>query len=334
MAEDNTLCGLFGAIAPEGTQINLGIIRALTWANRERGTDSCGFFNSTGKMTKRAGDPQKVLLDAKVSKWLKASRDSSWFIAGHTRFATRGKVNRRNSHPFRYGRIIGSHNGMCDAPNKFQVDSEYLFWALNKQRGDYNKALGEIGGYWGLSWFDGEDFYLMSHNGELAVVEVDGVWYYSSSWKHLDACTGGDCHALGEGEVWKFNADGFVGSSADADSGVKPFVSSGSKWGLYNAGRSCGTFYNEGTTGTVGTNRLRIRKSSGRGGAAHKAASKWWEDEQTVEQSEGAASGSTAVRDYDQEWADAWGTYCDAENVGGGAHSMSDEDFQNSEYAG
>lgn len=321
------MCGIFGSIAPKGTKINLGIIRALTWANRERGTDSCGFFNSTGKMTKRAGDPSKVLLDDKVSKWLKDSRDSSWFIAGHTRFATRGKVNRRNSHPFRYGRIIGSHNGMCDAPDKFQVDSEYLFWALNKKRGDYNKALDEIGGYWGLSWFDGEDFYLMSHNGELAVVEVDGVYYYSSSWKHLDACTGGDCHTLAEGEVWKFNADGVVGSSADPKSGVKPFVSTGSKWGYYNStGRSGATnYYNSGTTTT------RNRTSGGRGGAGRKAASKWWEDN---DQTGGAASGSTEVRDYDQEWADAWGTYCDEETAGGGAHTMSDEEFENSSYAG
>ena len=316
------MCGIFGAIAPKGKKINLGIIRALTWANRERGTDSCGFFNSTGKMTKRAGDPSKVLLNGKVSKWLKGSRDDCWFIAGHTRFATRGKVNRRNSHPFRYGRIIGSHNGMCDAPDKFQVDSEYLFWALNKARGDYNKALGDIGGYWGLSWFDGEDFYLMSHNGELAVVEIDGVWYYSSSWKHLDACTGGDCHTLGEGEVWKFNADGLVGSSNVEGSGVKAFVSTGSsKWGYYSShGRSGGTNYNR-----------RNYTSGGRGTAGRKAAGKWWEDDDVTG---GATSGSTTTREYDQEWADAWGTYCSEDGAGGGIHSMSDEEFEDSRYAG
>lgn len=324
MAEDSTICGIFGAIAPAGKQINLGIIRALAWANRERGTDSCGFFNSTGKMTKRAGDPAKVLRDDKVSKWLKGSRDSSWFIAGHTRFATRGKVNRRNSHPFRYGRIIGSHNGMCDAPDKFQVDSEYLFWALNKKRGDYNEALGEIGGYWGLSWFDGEDFYLMSHNGELAVVEVGGVWYYSSSWKHLDACTGGDCHTFGEGEVWKFNANGVVGSSADDKSSVKPFVSTGSKWGYYaSTGRSGGTTY-------YSSNHVRNRASGGRGGAGRKAANQWWGGK---DQTNGTASGLEEIRDYDQEWADAWGTYCDEETAGKGAHALSDDEFENSTYA-
>jgi hypothetical protein len=319
-AEDDPICGIFGAIAPKGKKINLAIIRALTWANRERGTDSCGFFNSTGKMTKRAGDPSKLLLNEKVSKWLKASRDSSWFVAGHTRQATRGAVNRRNSHPFRYGRVIGSHNGMCDAPAKFRVDSEYLFWSLNKKRGDYNKALDQIGGYWGLSWFDGEDFYLMSHHGELAVVEVEGVWYYSSSWKHLDSCTGGDCHTFGEGEVWKFNANGLVGSSNVEGSGVKPFVSSGSKWGYYTTfERSGGASFHTAATSNHRNHTPRLRSA--------KAAGKWWEN---ADQTESATSGSAEVRDYDQEWVDAWGTYCDDES----AHSMSDEEFKNSEYAG
>lgn len=311
VAEEDTLCGIFGAIAPKGTKINLGIIRALTWANRERGTDSVGYFDSSGKMTKRASDPSTALCNSKVQKWLKVSRNRAWFIAGHTRFATRGAVNRRNSHPFRYGRIIGSHNGMCDAPAKFAVDSEYLFYALNKARGDYNKGLGDIGGYWGLSWFDGEDFYLMSHSGEVAVVEIDGVWYYSSSWKHLDACTGGDSHTLGEGEVWKFNENGLVGSSNQADSDVKAFVSTSSgNWGYYSSdGRSGAATYN-------------VKRNY----VGRKAAKNWWENEDVTDRT---TQTNTEVRDYDQEWADAWASYCSE-----GANEMSDEKFESSRFAG
>jgi glucosamine 6-phosphate synthetase-like amidotransferase/phosphosugar isomerase protein len=121
-----TICGIFGAVAQPGKKINLGIVAALAWANRERGTDSLGYFDSSGRMTKRATDPATAMRDEKLQKWLKNSQDSAWFIAGHTRFATRGSVNRRNSHPFRYGRIIGSHNGMVGAPGKFKVDSEFL----------------------------------------------------------------------------------------------------------------------------------------------------------------------------------------------------------------
>ena len=44
------MCGIFGAI---GHHANMGTIRALALANRERGTDSLGFFSSSGKFVKR-----------------------------------------------------------------------------------------------------------------------------------------------------------------------------------------------------------------------------------------------------------------------------------------
>lgn len=332
------MCGIYGAIAPQGQQFNLGLLMALTWANRERGTDSCGFFDSTGKMTKRAGDPADVLRKDNVQKWLKASRDRAWFIAGHTRYATRGKVNRRNSHPFRYGRIVGSHNGMVDAPMKFKVDSEYLFWALNKAHGDYNKGLANISGYWGLSWYDGSDFYLMCHSGALAVVEVDGVWYYSSSWKHLDSCTGGDCHTFGEGEVWKFNANGLVGSSTQQGSDVKAFVSTApDHWSCYGYGRYSRRY--DDASWSTGSRRAsshtRNYSSGGRGGPGKKASQSWWGDQEV--------DAATSVRDYDQEWADAWASYCSDDGDSGdeyaeahrSIHEMSDEQFEEFDrYAG
>ena len=40
------MCGIFGAI---GHNISAGTIRALALVNRERGTDSLGFFSSSGK---------------------------------------------------------------------------------------------------------------------------------------------------------------------------------------------------------------------------------------------------------------------------------------------
>lgn len=315
------MCGVFGSIVVQpGAKINLGIMNALAWANRDRGTDSLGFFDSSGKMTKRAGDPSDVLLNRKVQGWLSNSAKESWFMAGHTRYATRGKVNRRNSHPFRYGRIIGSHNGMVDAPMKFKVDSEFLFWALNKARGDYNKALAEIGGYWGLSWSDGEHFYLMCHNGELAVVEIDGVVYYSSSWKHLDSCTCGDSRTLKDGEVIRFSKDGTVVSSLDGNPEVPAFETKSTyRWGLYN--------YSGRYTGSTSANHVRNYASGGRGNSGRKASSSWVEDQEIADACN--VSGS-AARDYDAEWADAWAAYC--EQDGGSIHSMSDDEFER--YAG
>jgi hypothetical protein len=271
-------------------------------------------------MTKRAGDPGEVLMAEGVQKWLHRSYQESWFIAGHTRFATRGKVNRRNSHPFRYGRIIGSHNGMCDAPLKFNVDSEYLFWALNKHRGDYNKALGDVRGYWGLSWFDGNEFTLTVHNGDLALTEVEGVWYYSSDWKHLESCTGKSSRKLADGEVVKFNDQGLIGSSV-TDPNIPKFESTAFTY------YSTGSYY----TSTGGTTTRRNYKSGGRGGYGKKAAQSWLENEDL------AGAGSDDAKDYDTGWAQAWSEYTDqhtddATSTGvTSIHSMTDEQWSHHE---
>jgi hypothetical protein len=288
------MCGIFGAVAlNSNTKWNQGTVRALAWANRERGTDSLGFFDSSGKMTKAAGDPSDVLHKQRISDWLNKSQADAWFIAGHTRFATRGKVNRRNSHPFRYGRIIGSHNGMCDAPQKFTVDSEYLFSALNKARGDYQTALGEIGGYWGLSWYDGEHFYLMCHNGELAYDVVDGVLYYSSSHSHLDSCTGGNCQTMREGQVIRIGSDGTIDNSLDKDSPIATFVNSGSKASYYGGRYSAYDWDDSAYSSTSYTNRKDWRSQTDVSGHL----------------SDGGTDSENAVKDYDQEWQDAWTEY-------------------------
>lgn len=300
------MCGIFGAVVIEsGKKWNVGIIRALTWANRDRGTDSLGFFDSSGKMTKGAGDPADVLRKARVQKWLQHSQDAAWFVAGHTRFATRGKVNRRNSHPFRYGRIIGSHNGMCDAPKKFKVDSEYLFYALNKARGDYQAGLGDISGYFGLSWYDGEDFYLLCYRGELSYEVIDGVLYYSSSWAHLDSCTGGNGTVLTEGQVLRISPDGTFANSAVESSPLAKFTST--TCSQYGYGKYTG-YYNDAYTvpGRCGSH-CRTFDSAGQSGAGRKESTPW-QSEGGLDDSGNVADSTT--RDYDGEWQDAWADYC------------------------
>jgi hypothetical protein len=334
LAEGIVICGIFGAaVVQAGKKWDIGIIRALSWANRERGTDSLGFFDSTGKMTKGAGDPSSVLCKKRVKTWLHRSQQSCWFVAGHTRFATRGKVNRRNSHPFRYGRIVGSHNGMCEAPAKFQVDSEHLFWALNKERSNYQKALEYISGYWGLSWYDGEHFYLMCYSGELAYDIINGVLYYSSSWSHLDSCTGGDSDVVKDGQVIRISADGTVANSNDVDSPVKAFESKisatphNSRYGIYSGywdGDDEKYVSSSNAASVTRSHHLRNYGTGRRGDTGQKASG----DGQHGHDTDGHLSSDAVVRDYDTEWQSAWAEYCSLS-----AHSMSDEEHEE-QYAG
>jgi hypothetical protein len=178
------MCGLFGAI---GKGINPGTIRALAIANRERGTHGTGFFDSSGKFVKVGKDAMDALSLRDFAAFIKHSK--RWFLAGHTRHRTWGKISNRNAHPFRYGSIIGSHNGMVSAPGRYKVDSEYLIDRLNKTGGDYQSAHAEISGYWALTWFDGDSFYIGAHDNEVYLGRAsDGVWYYSSEKAHLEAC--------------------------------------------------------------------------------------------------------------------------------------------------
>ncbi len=203
------MCGLFGAISPKWDP---SVIRTLAICNRERGTDSLGFFDSTGRMIKGASDPMQVLGQENITRWLEGSKegtdknDPSWFIAGHTRLGTRGAANRKNAHPFRYGNIIGSHNGMVTASMDYAVDSMILFDELNQAGGDYQLGLEGIAGYWGLSWYDGTSFYLQVNNADLHITKINDAWYYSSDDEHLIASLGYDIdtYKLKDGETYQF----------------------------------------------------------------------------------------------------------------------------------
>ncbi len=299
------MCGLFGAVAPKW---NPNVVRTLAIANRERGTDALGFFDSTGRMVKGASDPMKVVAQENVSTWLENSvsgtekTDATWFVAGHTRLGTRGSNCRKNAHPFRYGKIIGSHNGMVDAPQDYKVDSMYLIDSLNEADGDYNKAWGEISGYWGMTWFDGEAFYIQTHNNTISMAEVDGVWYYSSDDEHLKAAIGHheEIYSLATGETWKFT---FVDGEIVCEQ-IDNFVSTGAKyvkkgWNSSTYRNYSGNNYGSYTSDydTTGEDYFS-GKSYGTGAST---------DDKCVDDN---------VKDWDSDWRDAWSDYCTATEHG------------------
>lgn len=302
------MCGLFGAI---GYGWNGGTVRALAVMNRERGTDSLGFFDSSGKMIKCASDPADALRKANISKWLEASeygcektgRNRAWFVAGHTRLATRGKVNRQNSHPFRFGEYIGSHNGMVDAPRDYAVDSMYLIDLLAKSKGDYQAALGDVSGYWGLTWYDGKSFYVQVHSGDLTIAQVGSVWYYSSNVKHLETAIGPVTTkmTLTEGQTIKFTPNGTT-VMMEVLTPIKVNTTY-SRYGSYDGDwedwRDYGNYKGSGG---------RRHGKGAKGWSAGSGAVSYYNSKGSTGTS--GTTNTSNVRDYDEEWRSAWESYC------------------------
>jgi hypothetical protein len=181
------------------------VVRCLALANRERGTDGLGFFDNHGTIAKDDGDPALCLAVTDEIRNFFNPVEGRWFVAGHTRWSTRGKDIKENCHPFKYGRVIGSHNGVVPAPSSYTVDSEFLFDLLELCDNDYQAALGDVGGSFALTWSFERAFYLLAHKNPLHLAVVDNNLYYSSDKYHLAACLNADQYnPMREDSVIKF----------------------------------------------------------------------------------------------------------------------------------
>lgn len=138
------MCGILGLVRRTYTGGATGednnsikdIFKSIFRKSQERGTDSSGMFIANKTHTTSQWDPKKAKnlpilkslplvalnkanVPAKIyveSAEYKAIADcvTDWTVSmvGHTRAATQGEpTDNRNNHPFRYGHIIGVHNG-------------------------------------------------------------------------------------------------------------------------------------------------------------------------------------------------------------------------------
>lgn len=188
------MCGLFGVVY----NVDHDLMISLAIANRDRGTDSLSYFHSNGRY-RAVGDPVMF-----AGRYRPAN---CWFLAGHTRFATRGAINIRNAHAFRMGTLVGSHNGCVSAPLHYRVDSLYVFHMLALHG---LECLQYVQGSLGLSWYQQGVFFLYARNQTLSVARNGNGWVYSSSAYHLAQCGFKKSYRLADGELWTFDQQGTV----------------------------------------------------------------------------------------------------------------------------
>lgn len=157
------MCGLVGmagnlAFKDEKTMKRLLILDYF------RGTDSTGLgairLNDDVHIAKVPSHPLDLFDMSKFRTALNGNQ-SKVFI-GHNRAATRGVVNSANTHPFRFGHIVGAHNGTLDTWNlkdleeelgeKFPVDSQALFAGIAKF--GLKDTMSLISGAWSIVYYD------------------------------------------------------------------------------------------------------------------------------------------------------------------------------------
>lgn len=155
------MCGIVGvagtlSVKMERTFKDMLILDSL------RGEDSTGvaMVHMSGDISivKEVGDPF-VLLDSR--RFIKSFASNHRVLIGHNRWATTGKINRANAHPFECGDLVGVHNGTLrnkwNIPNQalFDTDSEALYNHIDAV--GLSDAMSIVAGAWALVWYNKED---------------------------------------------------------------------------------------------------------------------------------------------------------------------------------
>jgi len=144
---------------------------------------------------KGAVQPHVLIGDKKFKSNIQGSNQC---LIGHNRFATKGKINDENAHPFSHGHISGVHNGtltnmsMLPVHKGFETDSEAIIASINDTGID--ETWENLVGAAAMLWWDSEEETLnMVRNRQRPMTfawSKDGqhVYFASESWMLRGIC--------------------------------------------------------------------------------------------------------------------------------------------------
>ena len=151
------LVGVVGQIFPKHEAAFFNLLKLDTL----RGHHSTGVYgidrNDGGQLFKSVGTPWDLDNKVKVAFSIKIPT----LYIGHNRYATKGKVNEANAHPFDLGSVVGAHNGtiknqyVLDDNKDYETDSENIFHSIAKIGSE--NTIKKLNGAFALVWFNKED---------------------------------------------------------------------------------------------------------------------------------------------------------------------------------
>ena len=155
------MCGIVGA-AGDLTPKVIDAFKDLLVMDSLRGVHSTGMisvsWNKDVDIFKRAMNPFDFLSMKQTDNLLTGRKVA---LIGHNRYATKGKINHINAHPFEHEHICGVHNGSLrnvyslDEGNKFEVDSDALIYNICKN--GIKDVYSKLDGSACIVWHDSRD---------------------------------------------------------------------------------------------------------------------------------------------------------------------------------
>lgn len=135
------------------------MFRRLLELDTIRGPHSTGilFVSNFGNadIIKKVGTPWELWGLKSIEEKFRLSHK---VLLGHNRWATQGKINNTNAHPFELGHIYGAHNGTLHTRYKladhakFEVDSENLYHHMHLHGAE--DTVKNLDGAFTLTWWD------------------------------------------------------------------------------------------------------------------------------------------------------------------------------------
>tara|TARA_Y100001973_G_scaffold106774_1_gene187457 strand:+ start:4113 stop:5450 length:1338 start_codon:yes stop_codon:yes gene_type:complete len=152
------MCGLTG-VAGDITAKTKDVFRTLLVLDTLRGPHSTGVASigpqGDWNLVKKKGNPYD-LFDSR--EYNSVMTYPSYALIGHNRYATKGKINNINAHPFEFEHVVGAHNGTIRGQHRlpehtqFEVDSENIFYSIDKYGID--ETLAVLEGAYALTYWD------------------------------------------------------------------------------------------------------------------------------------------------------------------------------------